>query len=81
MELFKENNRFTERVKIVYPLFGLKWCMIFLNEFLADDFSRRAFAAVGPLDRKRVRREQLQKARNLYQHIKEAYAEFPYAVR
>src|SRR5512141_137544 len=34
-----------ERVESVYPLFGLKWCMIFLNEFLPEVYQRRQFAA------------------------------------
>lgn len=79
LDVFKENKRLADRIKLVYPLFGLKWCMILLNEFVLNDFSRRAFAAAGQLDRGQVRREQLLKARNLYQKIKETYLDFPYA--
>lgn len=80
LDIFKENSWLPERVKLVYPLFGMKWCMIFLNEFVPNDFSRRVFAAAGPLDRSRVRREQLLKAKNLYRKIKETYLNSPYAV-
>ncbi len=79
LEAFKENSRLIERVRLAYPLFGLKWCMIFLNEFIPNDFSRRAYAAVGMLDKSVARRGQLQKAKTLYRHIKEVYMEFPYA--
>ncbi len=76
---FGENEQLLERVKIVYPLFGMKWCMIFLNEFIPSDFTRRAYAAGNPLDRDQVRKEQLRKARNLYRKLKATYLKFPYA--
>lgn len=79
LDVFKEHNWLIHRVKLVYPLFGMKWCMIFLNEFVPNDFSRRAFAAASPLDTSQVRRKQLLKARNLYRKIKETYSNFPYA--
>ena len=76
---FRENEQLLERVRIVYPLFGMKWCMIFLNEFVPNDFSRRAFAAANPLDRSRLRTEQLRKAVNLCRKFKETYEDFSYA--
>lgn len=79
LDVFKENSRLVDRLKVVYPLFGLKWCTIFLNEFVPSDFRRRAFAATNPLDRSQARREQLLKARNLYRKIKETYFNFSYA--
>ena len=81
LDIFKENPCLSDRVKLVYPLFGMKWCTIFLNEFVPNDFSRRAFAAAGPLDRSRVRTEQLLKAVDLCRKIKEIYKDFPYAVK
>lgn len=79
LDVFKEDSRLVDRLKVVYPLFGLKWCMIFLNEFIPSDFTRRAYAAGNPLDRDQVRKEQLRKARNLYRKLKETYLKFPYA--
>lgn len=79
IDIFGKNKRLAERVALVYPLFGLKWCTIFLNEFVPNDFSRRAYAAGDPLDRNRIRKEQLCKARNLCQKLKETYLRFPYA--
>ncbi len=32
------------RVRAVYPLFGLKWCAILLNEFTLENLARRCFA-------------------------------------
>ncbi len=77
-ESFKENEQLIKRVALIYPFLGIKWCLIFLNEFIPDDFSRRLYAAGGPLDRASVRQEQLLKARNLYRRIKETYQDFPY---
>lgn len=79
LDAFAEDRQLAQRVKIAYPLFGLKWCMIFLNEFIPDDFSRRAYAAGDPLDTDKIRKEQLRKAKSLCQKIKETYLRFPYA--
>ena len=78
LETFSENKQLTDRVLMAYPLFGLKWCMIFLNEFIPNDFSRRAFASLNPLDQSQLRRQQLLKAKNLFRELKETYKEFPY---
>ncbi len=37
-----------ERVPAVYPLFGLKWCAILLNEFTVEHLERRRFADGSP---------------------------------
>ena len=79
LNAFVENGQLAEKVKLVYPLFGLKWCTIFLNEFVPDDFSRRVYAAGSPLDKGPIRQEQLWKAKDLYRKIKETYTEFPYS--
>ncbi|HBE94415.1 MAG TPA: hypothetical protein DDW80_03040 [Desulfovibrio sp.] len=50
------------RLAALLPLFGLKWCMILLNEFLAADFARRTFSGERR-DRAEVLRRQLDKAR------------------
>lgn len=73
LDVFKENERLIDRIRVVYPLHGLKWCAILLNEFIPNDFSRRSFAAGNPLDPSQVRRQQLLKAKGLYRTIKETY--------
>ncbi|MBG0791675.1 MAG: phosphotransferase [Desulfovibrionaceae bacterium] len=42
--LFMDRPGFAERLKALLPLFALKWCAIVLNEFLAGENARRAFA-------------------------------------
>lgn len=53
---------FRERVRILFPVYELKWCCILLNEFLPVEGARRRFASKGgePVRRKA---DQLDKAR------------------
>ena len=77
-------GRFTDwpglsaRVESVYPLFGLKWCMIFLNEFLPDSLRRRQFAGAAGPDRSAVQMRQLDKSRQMLNRISREYKSFPY---
>src|SRR5207244_2165634 len=43
-KIFLPQEDLRARLRIVYPLFAMKWCLIFLNEFCSPDFSRRRFA-------------------------------------
>jgi len=58
-----------ERARVVYPLYGLKWCLILLNDFLPD----RATTAT-----QAVREAQLQKAARLTDRIRGEYRENPF---
>ncbi|OFZ80490.1 MAG: hypothetical protein A2583_14215 [Bdellovibrionales bacterium RIFOXYD1_FULL_53_11] len=51
------------RVEAIFPLYAIKWCIILLNEFLEDQFDRRAFATTAPLSRSDTEARQLEKAR------------------
>lgn len=66
------------RIEIVYPLFGLKWCLILLNEFLPAQLARRQFAGMDDRDRVATQIKQLDKARRMLQKIREEYQAFPY---
>ena len=66
------------RVESVYPLFGLKWCMIILNEFLPQLLLRRQFAAIVPGDLSALQMQQLDKARQMLNRISREYERFPY---
>ena len=78
LPMCSDNHDFFQRLKIVYPLFGMKWCLIFLNEFLSLDLSRRLFAN-HQIFEERLLKEQLGKAKNMLQKMKDTYKEFPYA--
>jgi hypothetical protein len=61
------------RLKAFYPLFGLKWVMILLNEFVRDDLSRRQFAASSVMDVGEKRALQLDKAIKMLNEIEWSY--------
>lgn len=60
--------KFTERLKILYPLFSLIWCLLILNEFIPDNLHRRTFADKD-LDNQDLLAKQLQKAEQLLHKI------------
>jgi hypothetical protein len=59
-------------------LFGLKWCLIMLNEFVPEDLQRRGFASGGSLDRATTQARQLEKARRMLARIERKHEDFPY---
>jgi hypothetical protein len=66
---FADVPQLAARARIVYPLFGLKWALILLNDFLPERFSQ-------PHDG--WRRAQLAKAQNLVAHVTRDYRHNPY---
>jgi thiamine kinase-like enzyme len=72
------SNGLRERVPAYYPLFGLKWCLILLNEFLPDQLLRRRFAGFDEQDSQRRQMEQLAKARGMLETTLSEYEHFPY---
>jgi thiamine kinase-like enzyme len=75
---FDANKSLAKRVETLYPLFGLKWCLIMLNEFVPEDLRRRGFASGGSLDRVAAQSRQLDKARRMLARIERDYETFPY---
>src|SRR5258708_32435062 len=78
VEKFQAPEWLLEHVKTVYPLFGIKWCLICLNEFLPEHRRRRQFAAGAEQDWAIVYSQQLSKARQILQRINGEYEQFPY---
>lgn len=68
-----------ERVRIVLPLYGLKWCVILLNEFIPADLARRRFAGREEHSREELLMGQVQKARAMLARSRQARHVFPYA--
>ena len=66
------------RLTFCYPLYGLKWCMIFLNEFVPQDLFRRGFATQEARAREAIQSEQLTKAHGMLDHVERTYTHFPY---
>lgn len=73
LETFADMVDLPARLRIVYPLFGVKWCLILLNEFLPE----RTGTADGP-DRSAVRRRQLEKADAMAARIRREYRANPF---
>jgi len=70
-DAFAKDRDLIRRVEIVYPLFGFKWCLIFLNEFIPDELKRRNFAQGNWNAKEDLLSEQLGKARNMLKYIKD----------
>jgi hypothetical protein len=64
------------RVEAYYPLFGLKWCLILLNEFLPTHLLRRKFAGLKETEARQA--EQLAKARTMLRSVVTDDHRFPY---
>lgn len=61
--IFAADPAFSLRLRLFYPLFGLRWAAIILNEFLPERWHRRAFAGVE--DQAAAAARQLAKAKRL----------------
>lgn len=72
MVLFGPDNiTFNKRFKAYLPLFGLRWCLILLNEFLPERLAQRIHADAEKADQIfHVQEFQLQKARSILKSIK-----------
>ena len=78
LKRFIDDGLLPHRLETVYPLFGLKWCLILLNEFVPEHLMRRGFATEGDERRSEIQVEQLAKARGLLRRVRGEYREFPY---
>jgi len=62
------------RLQSSWPLYGLNWCLIILNEFKVDVWNKRCLAnQEKKLNRKDVLLDQLTKSRNKLEYISECY--------
>ncbi len=61
--IFSGNRDFGARLRLYYPLFAYRWCLILLNEFLPERWERRALA--GRESREEASARQLEKARRM----------------
>ncbi len=77
---FGERKRLKERVKILYPLIGLNWCLRLLNEFLPEELLKRSFARGRRLNKDQLQSQQMIKACNMLRRMKSEYSNFPYSL-
>jgi Phosphotransferase enzyme family len=66
--VYAQDTAFEERLRAAYPLYGLRWCLIVLNEFIPELWERRVAAG---LDRPAgtVKQVQLGKAYRLLERV------------
>jgi len=69
LDCFGADCDLPERLALSYPLFGLKWCTIMLNEFVPKFLERREFAIDSGADREDVRMRQLVKSEQMLRNI------------
>ena len=67
LKSFPEYPALTKRLKLVQPLFALKWTLILLNEFVPERLERRSFAGDDRIDLNQLQLQQLEKARLMLQ--------------
>jgi hypothetical protein len=66
------------RIDAFYPLFGLKWCLILLNEFLPEHILRRKFAGMTDGELELRQSQQLAKAKAMLNLVLSNEYRFPY---
>lgn len=76
LDHFDRSSNLCARLSAVYPIFGLKWCLILLNEFVPADAVRRRFAGSGKMDEFSTRTKQLDKAKNMLKEVRQTYEEY-----
>ena len=77
LQCFSADRDLPDRLTLSYPLFGLKWCMILLNEFVPKYLDRREFAITADTNREHVRERQLLKSQRMLDKIMNELEGFP----
>lgn len=82
LEVFQKDPSFSQRLNSYLPLFGIRWCLILLNEFLRQGAAHRLHADPQKArDLAKIRFEQLNKSRILLGKIKEMNREYGSAIQ
>jgi len=76
--IFGTDPGWRARVKGLYPLFALKWCMIMLNEFRPEQIERRQYVDRNAEEIQVIQMRQLDSARALLERALREQGEFPY---
>jgi hypothetical protein len=69
------------RMQAVFPLFGLKWCIILLNEFRPENLARRRFASGSTDETEAILGKQLAKARSTLSRVEQGPRRFSQPTR
>ena len=77
-EIFGGDPGWEERVRRLYPLFALKWCMILLNEFRPDQVERRRYVDGSAEEVQAIQMRQLEAARTMLHGAVGEQSSFPF---
>ncbi|MBL6935903.1 MAG: phosphotransferase [Alphaproteobacteria bacterium] len=69
-EINREDETYGARLSALWPLFGLRWCLILLNEFLPERWFRRVYAD-GGLNHTAAQARQLEKSEAMLHRVEE----------
>jgi len=75
-QIFCDDENFIDRFDLLYPLIGLRWVLIILNEFLPERQERRRFA--NEADPKQAKERQLVKASGMLETLRKQGRHSPY---
>jgi hypothetical protein len=79
IDIFDEDVDLLRRIEVSWPLYGLRWIMIVLNEFHKQGWQRRVHARPDSAgDRALIRARQLTKAESLLMYLNDNLGSFPY---
>lgn len=76
-ELYGSEPTYCQRLQSLFPLFGVRWCLILLNEFLPERWARRLQAGI-TVDHATVVAGQLAKAQAMLEITRTSLVAFPY---
>lgn len=80
-EIFKKDPDIHARFHAAWPIYGLRWALILLNEFLEDGWQKRVYANIDLKDQKKTKlNNQLDKAKDICRKIQAEGMECPYYV-
>lgn len=69
---------FKERLKILYPMYGLRWCAIMMNQFLPG-YVASNMENIDEEEKVRLNQEKFKRVENKINRIRNNYKDFPYA--
>ena len=75
---FNNTGDLNGRFKVFYPFYGLKWCLILLNEFMPSNLEKRRLVGALSGEKADMLTVQLLKSKDMLDRVKREYEHFPY---
>ena len=78
-EIFDQDQELRQRFRAAWPLYGLRWALIILNEYRRDGWQKRVHAMPELIEsRNQVQQRQLEKSMEVCERIRADKLECPY---